>query len=131
VAVTDVAGTFDAEVVQNAGIWSMPRYSPLIPGGAASNGYLAYLHARELADSRRASAAYDLVVADRDGSNARVIFPEPGQPALTPEAAFTWGPDGRQIALIYEGNLWVVDVESEVAHQLTLDGSAAAPVWTR
>ncbi|NDJ62601.1 MAG: DUF348 domain-containing protein, partial [Chloroflexi bacterium] len=33
VAVTDVAGTFDAEVVQNAGIWSMPRYSPLIPGG--------------------------------------------------------------------------------------------------
>jgi hypothetical protein len=41
-----------------------------------------------------------------------------------------WSPDARQIALIYQGNLWVVDAESQVAHQLTLDGGASHPVWT-
>jgi hypothetical protein len=134
VAVTDAAGDFRADVVDKAGIWSSPSFSPLIPDTISQfpKGYLAYLKARDLADSINDQAAYDLFVTDRDGSNAHKVFPADGQPGLTAFAKdFVWSPDGRQIALIYRGNLWVIDVESQVPHQLTLDGGASKPVWTR
>lgn len=126
VAVTDVAGTFSAEIVRNAGIWANPAYSP----AADDSGYLAYLRCSDFPNCISDSATYDLVVADRDGSNARVIFPPAGQSGLT-QREFVWSPTGRQIAFIYQGNLWIIDVESGVANQLTLDGGASKPVWTQ
>jgi resuscitation-promoting factor RpfB len=136
VAVADANG-FSAEAVMNAGIWSAPKYSPFVsnPNSEFPQGYLAYLRAKDPFNS--INGEYELVVADRDGSNARVVFPQDGQPGLTAQQSifqnqeFTWSPDGRQIAFIYQGNLWVIDVESEVAHQLTLDGGASNPVWTQ
>jgi resuscitation-promoting factor RpfB len=133
VSVVDKGGTFNANVVENAGIWSMPQYSPPVTNRTTGQqrGYVAYLRARDLSSSINESAQYDLVVADRDGSNAQVIFPPSGQSGLNPNAGITWSPDGTQIAFIYQGNLWVIDVSSLVAHQLTLDGGAAHPIWTR
>jgi len=136
VAIVDTTG-FSAEAVMNAGIWAAPKYSPFLstPQSEFPQGYLAYLRARDPYNS--INGEYDLVVADRDGSNARVIFPKSGQPGLTAQQSifqnqeFTWSPDGRQIAFIYQGNLWIIDVESEVTHQLTLDGGASNPVWTQ
>lgn len=130
VAVADTTGAFRAEIVENAGIWAVPQWSPLLsnPGSEFPQGYLAYLHCRDFPNCFSDSAQYDLIVADRDGSNARQIFPDTGQPGLT-QREFTWSPDGQQIALIYQGNLWVVDVASGVANQLTLDGGASRPVW--
>jgi hypothetical protein len=130
VAVTDAAGTFQATLFANAGIWAAPRYSPLIQDGDNARGYLAFLRCRDFPNCVGDSAQYDLVVADRDGSNQRIVFPDSGQPGLT-QREFTWSPDGRQIAFIYQGNLWIVDVESKVAGQLTLDGGASKPVWVR
>lgn len=133
VTVTDIDGAFNADVVENAGIWASPRYSPAVadPVSGRQRGYIAFLRARDLSNSINQSAEYDLVIADRDGSNDRILFPAAGQSGLTPDAAFTWSPDGSQIAFIYQGNLWIVDVSSGIAHQLTLDGSASRPVWTR
>jgi Tol biopolymer transport system component len=133
VSATDVAGTFSANIVENAGIWSMPRYSPAVtdPVTGEQRGFIAYMRARDLSNSINDSAQYDLVIADRDGSNAEVIFPPSGQAGLTANADFTWSPDGAQIAFIYQGNLWAIDVASKVAHQLTLDGGASTLVWTR
>jgi resuscitation-promoting factor RpfB len=133
VAATD--GSFSANLVNRAGIWSTPRFSPEIIRNDSqfTQGHIAYLKARDWDESIRGD--YDLVVADRDGSNARVIFPQSSnQPGLSAQQFaqdFTWSPDGRQIAFIYLGNLWVIDVETEVAHQLTQDGGASKPVWTR
>ncbi len=125
-------GSFSVELARNSGIWSMPRFSPLLTDPAGDvYGYIAYLRARSLADSINSSAQYDLILADRDGSNARVIFPTDNGPGLTPDAAFVWSPTGRQIAFIYRGDLWVIDVESGLANRLTLDGAASHPVWTR
>jgi hypothetical protein len=137
IAVADTIGGFSAEIVTSSGIWSAPQYSPFLstPDSEFPRGYLAYLRARDSFNS--INGEYDLVVADRDGSNARTIFPESGQHGLAAQQSifknqeFAWSPDGRQIAFIYQGNLWVIDVESEVAHQLTLDGGASNPVWTR
>jgi hypothetical protein len=133
VAVTDTEGTFSTILARNTGIWSMPQYSPARLDAATGNQtwQIAYLRARNLANSINQSAEYDLVVADRDGSNARVLFPPAAQTGLNASAAITWNPAGQQIAFIYQGNLWVVDAVSGVANQLTLDGAASSPVWTR
>jgi Tol biopolymer transport system component len=128
VAAVDPAGSFGVPIVRNTGIWSQPRFSPTLPDGSA---YIAYLRARDLSNSINETAAYDLVIADRDASNPRALFPQPDQAGLTATASPTWSPDGAMIAFIYQGNLWVVDVASGVAHQLTLDGRASRPVWTR
>jgi Tol biopolymer transport system component len=137
IAIADATGVFNTSLVSNAGIWSAPKFSPLLstPDSEFPQGYIAYLKARDPFNS--INGEYGLIVADRDGSNARAIFPKNGQPGLTGQQSifqnheFTWSPDGRDIAFIYQGNLWVIDVESEIAHQLTLDSGASNPVWTR
>jgi hypothetical protein len=115
-----------------SGIWATPTYSPVIevPDGGLAYSF-AYFQAREPLNSL--GAQYNLVVADRDGSNARVLFPEAGKQGLRPdpEDGIAWSPMGRQIALIYQGNLWIVDVETGLAHQITSDGQASRPRWSR
>lgn len=131
VAVTDTTGSFQADVFKNTGIWASPRYSPLYMPDSSGfpNGHLAYLQARDITNSINQQAEYDLMVADRDGSNVRKVFPADGQPGLSAPQKLAWSPDARQIAFISQGNLWVVDVETLIAHQLTLDGGASNPVW--
>ncbi|MDX2141048.1 MAG: G5 domain-containing protein [Chloroflexota bacterium] len=133
VAAVAADGTFSAEIAQNAGIWSNPDYSPALTDetGAVVGGYIAYLRARSINNSISETAEYDLMVADRDGSNARILYPPtPAQPGLTARE-FAWSPDARQIAFIYQGSLWIVDVSSGVANQVTLDTGASRPVWMR
>lgn len=137
ITVADAQGVFSAEIIQDAGIWAAPQFSPPItsPDNEFPQGYLAYFQARDPFNS--INGEYDLVVADRDGSNAHKVFPGEDRKGLTAQQSifqnqeFAWSPDGYQIALIYQGNLWVIDVAAQKAHQLTLDGGAANPVWTR
>lgn len=133
--VTNPEGDFEALVYDSVGMWATPKFSPQVTrdGDAFPRGYLAYLRSRRPHNSR--TGDYDLVVADRDGSNARVVFPDPNLPGitssdfgLTPQN-FTWSPNGQQIAVVYQGNLWVVDVESGASYQLTFDGRSSNPVW--
>ena len=114
-------GSFQGTVVEQSGIWAYPRFSP-------TGRMMAYFRARQPLVSVPDSSQYDLWVADADGSNARQLFPAEGQQGIT-QRDFTWSPDGAQVALIFQGNLWVVDVISGVANQVTLDGTARHPVW--
>jgi hypothetical protein len=84
---------------------------------------IAYLRSKDPFNS--INSAYELVVADQDGSNSRVVFPK-GDMGLEAQE-FAWSPSGEQIAVIYQGNLWIVDVQTDVAHQLTQDGGACQP----
>jgi len=127
IAVARTDNSFHAEIVEQAGIWAAPQFSPFVEhDGEFPQGYIAYLQARNPLNSL--NDQYDLVVADRDGSNARTIFPEPDQPGL-PAQELAWSPDGHQIAFIYQGNLWIVDVSSGRAQQITVDGGASLPRW--
>ena len=121
VGVVSVEGVFSAELMPNTGIWSNPQFSP--PPAIVQR--IAYLRAKDPFNS--INSPYELVVADQDGSNSRVVFPK-GEIGLQPQE-FAWNPSGDQIAVIYQGNLWIVDVQTEVAHQLTQDGGARQPVW--
>ncbi|MFZ4825887.1 MAG: G5 domain-containing protein [Phototrophicaceae bacterium] len=121
VGVASVDGTFSAELMPNTGIWSNPQFTP--PQAALPR--MAYLRSKDPFNS--INSAYELVVADQDGSNSRVIFPKEDNGLEAQE--FAWSPSGEQIAVIYQGNLWIVDVQTDVAHQLTQDGGARQPIW--
>lgn len=135
VVVTNVTNDFEATVVERAGMWASPKFSPSVASdNQFPRGYLAYLQARDPENS--VYSDYDLVVADRDGSNARVTFPPTGQAGITWSDAgivpveYTWSPDGNWLAVIYQGNLWVVNVRTSISTQLTFDGGSENPVWT-
>ena len=135
--VASADGRFVAPIRQSAGMWAAPAFSPdLAPRGAENrSGYLAWLQAREPRNSM--SSEYDLMLADRDGSNQRRLFPAQGDQGIRKSSFgaragdYVWSPDGRFIALIYTGNLWLIEVETSAAHQLTFDGASSNPIWTR
>jgi hypothetical protein len=116
----------------DVGMFASPTTS-VRPPGAASGAYeIAYLQAifPEQSDVSR----YRLVVMDRDGSNRRELFPEADLPGLDPQRP-AWAPagvagqDGRWLAVVYRGNLWLVESENGGAQQITTDGLVSAADW--
>lgn len=136
VSVVSTDGEFNATVVESAGIWSSPKFSPPVQGegGTFERGYMAYLRARD--PFRTVGGEYDLVVADRDGSNAQVVFPQSTQVGIQSELSgltsrnFVWSPDGKMIAVLYLGDIWLIDVTSGATYQITFDGQSSYPVWS-
>jgi hypothetical protein len=114
-------------LARRTGMFAQPSVSPPVE---LPNGEIAYQVAYLQALSPLASedSRYRLVVIDRDGSNRRVLFPAPGEPGLDPQQV-TWSPDAGRLALIYQGDLWVVEVSTGVGHRLTGDGQASAIDW--
>jgi hypothetical protein len=118
--------------VEQAGMWAAPRYSLLFvnaPNGTP-NGFQAYLQARAPLNS--VSGEYDLVVADRDGSNPRLVFPGKDREGLRPindGSEFVWSPRVDSIAIVYQGDLYLVDIRTGVATRATLVGNVTLPRW--
>jgi serine/threonine protein kinase len=79
-----------------------------------------------LAYRRRETFTGVLVWVDRKGrEQGRVIqdsLPEPQNPRLAP--------DGKRLALMLEGNLWVYDLTGRPPVKLTFDGQNDLPLWT-
>jgi hypothetical protein len=114
---------------ERAGMFVFPVPGPM-QNRTYEQGYnVAFLQAVRPLESDR--SRYRLMVADRDGSNLRALFPPEGETGLSPRdtGAVKWSPDGSQIALIYEGNLWIVDVATGQGSQLTGDGQVTAVDW--
>lgn len=118
--------------IPKVGMWAAPRFSPIMQQGASVIGYLAYLQARSTNDP--VSSEYDLVIADRDTSNPQTVFPGPDKPGLRPldnGSDFAWSPDGTYLAVVYQGDIYLVDVTNGQATRATLVGNAQLPRWTR
>ena len=78
------------------------------------------------------SSRYRLMIVDRDGSNKKLIFPPEDSPGLNPQNVI-WSPNEstneQWIALIYEGNLWLIDPQNNNHKQITGDGSISKIAW--
>jgi Tol biopolymer transport system component len=123
VAVVAADGSFDASLIARAGIWANPLPSP-------DGKTIAYMQAGSPLDSINGN--YRLTVMDRDGSNAAPLFPPADQPGLKPLAVtYAWSPDSKKLAVVFEKNLWVVDVQSGKSQQLSGDGQTTNPTWTK
>jgi hypothetical protein len=129
-SVLPAAGGYSITLIAQTGMWAAPRYSPAAaPDGTPLEVQIAYLQADEPLDS--VTSRYRLAVMDRDGSNRRTVYPATDRAGLLPQV-YTWSPDGKQIALVDpgpEGNLFIVDISTGLAQQLTLDGLSSSPRW--
>ncbi len=115
-------------LVPDVGMFANPAASPPQPQGYQ----VAYLQA--IFPQKSDISRYRLVVMDRDGSNRRTIFPAEGALGLMPQN-IVWSPaplepDGHfAIAVIYQGNLYLVDTTTGKAQQITGDGLVTNIAW--
>ena len=111
-----------------SGMFSYPVVSPIQADMSFQVAFLQSIFP-EQSDSGR----YRLVVMERDGSNRKSIFPQEGLPGLEPQQvvwsrkAFPQG--GNWIAVIYQGNLWLVDPTTAESHPITGDGLIKRIDW--
>jgi len=93
---------------------------------------VAFLGALNPRQSRTSS--YQLMLMERDGSNLIKLFPGESGQGISPHK-FYWLPWYAvddfpfYLALIYKGDLWLVDADSGGAQQLTGDGLITAIDW--
>ncbi|MGB9669044.1 MAG: G5 domain-containing protein, partial [Anaerolineales bacterium] len=126
-------------LIQNSGMFSYPSASPWIQKSGNESVYqLAYLQA--LIPDQSETSRYKLVVMDQDGSNAKDLFPNEGQPGLDPQTV-VWSPEPMKdsgffaLAVIYQGNLYIIDTSAEenqpiLVRQITGDGLVNKVVWS-
>jgi hypothetical protein len=123
------------QLVSQTGMFAYPLASPTLTNAAGAAGYeVAFLQA--IFPEQSENSRYRLAVMDRDGSNRRVLFPAEGTPGLEPQ--LHWGawspaplPESEQyaIAVLYQGNLWMVNTISGEAAQITGDGLTTRVIW--
>lgn len=124
--------TLDTEV----GMFAYPAASPVMSTTVGAAGELpfqvAYLEATQPLQSE--TSRYQLVVIDRDGSNRKVVFPQNGAQGLEPQQVI-WSPEPVDnqghyaIAFAYQGNIWMVDLSTGSAMQVTGDGLTISLDW--
>ena len=131
---TAVSMINDATVrlVQQTGMFAYPSASPVRPSGNERTYQVAYLQA--IFPDQSESSRYRVIVMDRDGSNRRAIFPPTDAVGLEPQIV-AWSPQpvegqaGDFLAVVYQGNLWLVDSGNGQAFQVTNDGMLVKVDW--
>lgn len=126
-AVVPDTGQFSSLTAQT-GMFSYPAASPLLPG---KQMWVAFLKAYFPEQSE--SSRYRLYLMDRDGSNARSLFPEEGAVGLEPQQV-VWSPltnadPAAWLAAIYRGNLFLIHPVTGKINQITGDGLIKRVDW--
>ncbi len=123
---------FTADFIEQVGMFASPVASPVRQNGQESAYQVAYLQA--IFPDQSETSRYRLTVMDRDGSNRREIFPPPDLTGLEPQTPI-WAPQpiqgqtGDFLAIVYQGNLWLVDSGSGQSYQITGDGLITNIDW--
>ena len=117
---------------QQTGMFAYPAASSLRQDESGMTYSVAYLQAVFPAQS--ATSRYRLVVAGRNGAAKRTLFPPEGQTGLALPQSPVWAPEpvdsgGDFIAIVYEGNLWILDATSGQVQQVTGDGLTGRIDW--
>ena len=121
-----------ARLVQNIGMFAYPSASPVRLSGKERSYQVAYLQA--IFPEQSESSRYRVFVMDRDGSNRRAIFPPTDAAGLEPQTP-VWAPQpvegqaGDFLAVVYQGNLWLIDSGSGQSFQVTNDGMLVKVDW--
>ncbi len=122
----------NVEIVTRTGMFAYPSSSSVQSSSSERQYQVAYLQA--IFPEQSETSRYRVVVMDRDGSNRRTVFPANDAPGLQPQTP-VWAPgpiDGQAgdfIALVYQGNLWLVDSGNNQAYQVTGDGLVTRIDW--
>ncbi|MCW5886804.1 MAG: G5 domain-containing protein [Anaerolineales bacterium] len=109
-------------LLQNVGMFANPVPEP---GG----GQVVFL--RAFTPSQSEISSYELMVLSPESGQTLSLFPPQGAAGLQPQRV-AWSPSsaaGPMIAFVYQGNLWVANVLTGEARQLTGDGLVSALDW--
>jgi hypothetical protein len=115
-------------LAQNVGMFSNVFPSPR----SAENRYqVAYLQA--VFPDQSETSRYLLMIMDQDGSNRSRVFPSEGSTGIEPQQVY-WSPQSfsdqeYRLALVYQGNLWLVNPFSHQTQQITGDGLINRISW--
>jgi hypothetical protein len=111
-------------------MFAYPASSPAVFTEPEKSYRIAFLEAIFPAQSE--TSRYRLVVMDRDGSDRQTLFPDENLPGLEPQTP-AWAPEATEsgdfIAVVYQGNLWLVDTVSGQTQQVTGDGLISRIDW--
>ena len=119
-------------VAGQTGMFAYPSVSVLDSTTREHQYQVAYLQA--IFPEQSETSRYRVVIMDRDGSNRRTIFPAEDAPGLEPQTPI-WAPGtiegqvGDFLAVVYQGNLWLVDSGSGEPYQVTGDGLVTRVDW--
>ncbi len=122
-------------LAEDVGMFSYPLTSPVKPKSTGEASFqVAYLQA--IFPEQSATSNYRVAVMDRDGSNQRLVFPPSDSPGLEPSKGWgAWSPELMEdtgdfpLAVIYEGNIWILDALDGSAWQVTGDGLVQGVDW--
>jgi hypothetical protein len=120
-------GGISINLVPQSGMFAYPSPSPMLN----SRFLVAYLQA--VFPDRSDTSRYRLVIMHQDGSNQQTVFPPEGVSGLQPQK-LVWSPsplsaDDLWLALTYQGNLWLLNSQTNQAQQITGDGSINVADW--
>jgi hypothetical protein len=120
-------------LIPQTGMFAYPAVSPLRQNESGAAYLVTYLQA--IFPAQSATSRYRLMVMANDGTNPRLLLPAEGQPGLAPQQQTSvWAPKLLEtgadfISVVYEGNLWIVDVASGQLQQVTGDGLTSRIDW--
>ena len=122
-------------LVTQAGMFAYPLVSPE-QTVVSSESAVQTASLQAILPTQSETSRYQLAVMDRDGSNRRVIFPLEGAPGMEPQDGWgVWSPGPLEdtgsyaLAVVYQDNLWLVDLSAGVARQVTGDGLVSRVDW--
>lgn len=121
--VLDTTSPLAAPFISQTGMWGHLFWSP-------ANNQVAYLQATDQLDSLRSN--YTLWLMDTDGSNPRQIYPPVGENSAfsRDQSALTWGPDGQQLAFIFDDDLFLLTLPDNSVIRVTQDDTRNSnPTW--
>lgn len=127
-----LVGGAPISIVPQVGMFSYPAPSLIsdLPSGEESYR-VAYLQA--IFPNQSETSRYRLTVMDRDGSNRKVLYPKNGT-GLEPQRV-VWSPEPMEtrtdhaLAMVFQGNLFLVDVTNGETWQITGDGLTSQVDW--
>jgi len=132
ISVTSFSNDATLKLAENTGMFAYPAVSAVQSNSLERQYQVAYLEA--IFPEQSETSRYRVIVMDRDGSNRRTIFPANDTPGLEPQTP-VWAPESIEgqsadfIAIIYQGNLWLVDSGDGQAYQVTGDGLVTRIDW--
>jgi len=78
---------------------------------------------------RSVDSRYALYLRDWDGSNPRQLFPVAEEPGVEAPPQIAWSSNGKKFIFVYNGNLYLADVEGVSPRQLTSNNQSGQPRW--
>jgi hypothetical protein len=121
----------NVRIAAQTGMFAFPSVSHIHQNGAEKSYSVAYMEA--IFPAQSATSNYRLMLMDRDGSNRQTLFPAqdlPGLEVQTPLWSPAPGPGGDDfLAVMYQGDLWLIDSLTGAAQHVTGDGLIVRMDW--